>query len=137
MDVIEMKSKVSILVVDDERLVRDLVCMMLSSLGYEATTARSAVDALRRIEDEGEFQLVLTDIHMSQIDGWELARRIKALQPYLPIVALTGEPSFLILPKLAGSAISHALFKPVRMDSLRDAIAGILESEQVKCMRVG
>ena len=121
-----MHSKASILVVDDEEFIRNLVCLMLSKLGYEPTSARHAVEALNFIKYDDGFQLVLTDINMPQIDGWEFARRVKALKPSLPIVAFTGGSPDGILPRLEGSGISHALFKPIKMDLLGDALSSIL-----------
>ena len=50
------------------------------------------------------------------------------MRPYLPIVALTGESPIGILPRLKGSGITHALFKPLKMDLLGEALSSILES---------
>ena len=123
-----MHLKASILVVDDEELIRNLVCLMLSKLGYKPTSARHAIEALKCIKHDDGFQLVLTDINMPIINGWQFALRVKALKPSLPIVALTGESPDGILPRLTGSGISHALFKPIQMHSLGDALSSILES---------
>ena len=68
-----MHSKTSILVVDDEELIRGLVCLMLKNLGYEPTSSRHAIEALDLIQSVDGFQLVLTDINMPQMNGWELA----------------------------------------------------------------
>jgi CheY-like chemotaxis protein len=123
-----MRAKASILVVDDEESIRNLVCLMLSKLNYRTISAQDASEALTYVKNGYEIKLVLTDINMPKIDGWELAFRIKALQPCVPIVALTGISPSNILPKLKGSGFSHALFKPIKMDVLSDAIANILES---------
>jgi CheY-like chemotaxis protein len=122
------QSKTSILVVDDEELIRDVVCLMIESLGYEPTSARHAIEALSLIQMMDGFQLVLTDINMPIIDGWEFARRLRELKPCLPIVACTGESPNNIFPRLKGSGICHALFKPVKMNLLGDALASILET---------
>lgn len=123
-----MKTKASILVVDDEEFIRDLICEMLSKLNYRTVSARNASEALTCFANGYCIDLVLTDINMPNIDGWELALRINALKPCVPIVALTGESPRNILPRLKGSGIRHALFKPLKMDVLRDALSSILES---------
>ncbi|WP_372683650.1 response regulator, partial [Desulfosarcina sp.] len=124
----KMNSKASILVVDDEAFIRNLVCLMLSKIGYATTSARDAIEALEFIQSVNGFQLVLTDINMPIIDGWAFALRVKALQPGLPIVALTGESPDRILPRLKGSGISHALFKPITLNLLEEALSSILDS---------
>jgi len=126
----EVHSKANILVVDDEELIRDVVCLMLKTLGYEPTSALHAFEALNLIQSVDGFQLVLTDINMPIINGWQFALRVKALKPCLPIVALTGESPDGILPRLTGSGISHALFKPIEMNDLKGALASILESPE-------
>jgi CheY-like chemotaxis protein len=130
-----MNSKASILVVDDEAFVRNLACLMPSKLGCAPTIARDGLEALKLIQTVDGFHLVLTDINMPEIDGWELALRVKALKPALPIVALTGESPNGILPRLQGSGISHALFKPIRMDLLGDALSGILNRDSERTPR--
>ncbi len=127
-----MNSKVNILVVDDNELIREMVCLLLSSLDYLPTPAQDATEAIDCMNNNGSFQLVLTDINMPQIDGWELALQIKDLKPEIPVVALTGEAANEILPKLPGSGIDHALFKPVKLEVLRDAISGILQSRWLR-----
>jgi len=81
-----MNSKINILVVDDNELLRELVCLLLSSLGYLPTSAQGATEAIDCINNNDSFQLVLTDINMSQIDGWELALHLKDLKPEVPVV---------------------------------------------------
>ena len=121
-----MQTKACILVVDDEELIRNLVCLMLSKLKYRTVSARNASEALTCLANGNAIGLVLTDINMPNIDGWELALLINALKPSVPIVALTGESPSNILPRLKGSGIRHVLFKPVKMDALGKALSSIL-----------
>lgn len=125
-------SKTTILVVDDDEIIRDMICLMLSKLGYETTPACDAVEAIKSIKHIDTFNMVLTDINMPIIDGWELALCINTLKPYLPIIAVTGEPPINVIPKLKGSGICHALFKPIKFDDLKDSVSFILESEEPK-----
>lgn len=127
-----MNPKVNILVVDDNELMREMVCFLLSSLGYLPTPTQDATEAIDCMNKNDSFQLVLTDINMPQIDGWELALHIKDLKPEVPVVALTGEAPNVILPKLPGSGIDHALFKPIKLEVLRDAMSSILQSQWIR-----
>ena len=127
-----MNSKINILVVDDNELIREMVCLLLASLGYLPTPAQDATEAIDCMNNNDSFQLVLTDINMPQIDGWELALHIKDLNPDLPVVALTGEAPNEILPKLPGSGIDQALFKPIKLEVLKDAMSSILQSQWIR-----
>lgn len=122
------KSKAKILVADDDAISLKVVCQMLGHLGYDTVAAKNGHEALASVTENNCFDLVLTDINMSQIDGWQLADRIKALNPDMPIVAITGESPNSIFPRLQGSAIRHALFKPVKINHLKEAISEILVS---------
>lgn len=123
--------KVRILVVDDSKVVLKVVCQLLTRMGYETKAAENGVEALSLMKTDNGFKLVLTDINMPQMDGWELAIRIKSLKPSLPIIALTGEDPNSIIPRLNGSGISHALFKPFNIDLLNDAVENILMVENI------
>ena len=127
-----MNLKANILVVDDDELIRNMVCLLLSSLNYLPTPAQDAIEAIDCMKNHNSFQLVLTDINMPQMDGWELALHIKDLIPGVPVVALTGEAPNVILNKLPGSGIDHALFKPVKLEVLRDAMSSTLQSHWIK-----
>jgi CheY-like chemotaxis protein len=118
---------VRILVVDDSKVVLSIVCKLLTSLGYETVAAEDGRKALRILKSNNDLNLVLTDINMPDMDGWELALCIKSLKPDIMIIALTGEPPNNILPKLNGSGISHALFKPLKIDHLNEIVDTILQ----------
>ena len=78
-----------ILVVDDEQFVRDLLVKILARKGHQvrgAADAQAALDALAR----ETFDLVLTDVVMPGIDGFELLRRVKGAWPGMKVVVLTG-----------------------------------------------
>lgn len=78
-----------ILVVDDEQFVRDLLVKILARKGHVvrgAADAETAIDLLGR----EPFDLVLTDVVMPGIDGFELLRRIKGAWPGIKVVVLTG-----------------------------------------------
>ncbi len=79
-----------ILAVDDTEFFRELVREYLASEGYDVTTATDGAAALQRLENE-RFDLVVTDIEMPVLDGWELARAVRqnSDQAGLPLLALT------------------------------------------------
>jgi len=79
-----------ILVVEDDDSIRDLVDLVLSSAGYEVLTASDGAAALQVIGG-ARPDLVLLDMRMPVMDGWEFARRYRARpEPHAPIVVLTA-----------------------------------------------
>ena len=79
----------SVLVIDDEATVRELVAEALMSHGHRITVASSGREGLARFET-GRYDVVLTDLGMPDLDGWEVARAIKSASHDTPVLLLTG-----------------------------------------------
>jgi PAS domain S-box-containing protein len=79
-----------VLLVDDDILVSMGAADMLLDLGHSVTEAQSGAHALTLLESDGPFDVVVTDYAMPGMNGFELAQRIKASHPRLPIVLATG-----------------------------------------------
>lgn len=84
------KEKQTVLVVDDEPLIRLHLKQVIEEVGHEAKEASTAAAALEQIEDDG-ITMLLTDIDMpGKMDGLELAREVKAKWPHISIVVSSG-----------------------------------------------
>lgn len=81
--------KPHLLVVDDEASVRDFLANYLRKNGYQITTASSAGEAWRAVNEE-KFDLVVLDIVMPEEDGLQLLTGLKQFDPTLPVIMLTG-----------------------------------------------
>ena len=85
-----MSRAARVLIVEDDDGIRDLVDIVLSSAGYEILTASDGAAALQ-VLGTVHPDLVLLDMRMPVMDGWELARRYRALPgPHAPIVVMTA-----------------------------------------------
>jgi PAS domain S-box-containing protein len=82
--------RLRVLLVDDDILVSMGAADMLLDLGHSVTEAQSGSHALKLLESDGPFDVVVTDYAMPGMNGFELAQRIKADHPRLPIVLATG-----------------------------------------------
>ncbi|MGY2188959.1 Blue-light-activated protein [compost metagenome] len=82
--------RLNVLVVDDDSLVLTSTCLLLEDLGHHVSIAESGAQALRLIESEQHFDLVITDMAMPQMNGAQLAQAIRILKPTIPIVLATG-----------------------------------------------
>lgn len=81
----------AILVVDNERAVRTIVCRMLRKHGYATFDAPSGADAERMLENgAGEVDLLLTDVLMPGISGHELVERVRRSKPSLKAIYMSG-----------------------------------------------
>ena len=81
-----------LIVVEDDDGVRVLVEELLLDRGYNVITAQTGAEGLDRIQREPRLSLVITDIRMPGIDGWELARRATELRADLKVLYITGYP---------------------------------------------
>jgi signal transduction histidine kinase len=79
----------SVLIIDDEPDVRELVADVLAGLGHSVTVASGGREGLARFET-GRYDLVLTDLGMPEFNGWDVARAVKASRPDVPVLLLTG-----------------------------------------------
>ena len=116
-----------ILVVDDEALVRNMVCDGLAAAGHPVLTASSGEEALQVVEAERPA-CILLDIMMPELDGYDTCAALKsdpktASIPVL-LVSATTNPQVMDLAKKAGAVT--VLRKPVRMDELRRTISRVL-----------
>lgn len=116
----------SILVVDDQQSIRDILFHLLTGMGFRVVTAGDGAEGWKRFQST-PCDLVLTDLHMPGMDGWGLARRIKAGSPGTPVVLLTGEGRGRVLEKLDHSGVDTALFKPFTLSDLEETVLRILK----------
>jgi signal transduction histidine kinase/CheY-like chemotaxis protein len=85
-----LHGRATILVVDDDALVRPVAAQYLRDLGYAVVEAEDALHALALAEAASAFDLVLTDVVMPGLDGVALAAQLRAAQPGLPVLMMTG-----------------------------------------------
>ena len=81
----------TILVVDDERLIRDAIVADLEDAGFDVREAASGAEALDILKDEVEFDALVTDIRMpGAVDGWTLAEQARSGRRNLPVIYVTA-----------------------------------------------
>jgi CheY-like chemotaxis protein len=78
-----------VLVIDDDPSVREVVRYLLAAFGYECHTAANGASGLARF-DEGGWDLVLTDLEMPEMSGWQVIEAIRQRAPTMPIVVITA-----------------------------------------------
>jgi CheY-like chemotaxis protein len=111
-----------ILLVEDDARVREMLAHALVFLGHGVFPAASGREGLARLATEGAIDLVMTDVAMPDMSGWEVAKVVKARWPHLRVGLITGTPEALLSQR--GESIDFVLFKPVTLDALREAVSG-------------
>ncbi|MCK9380891.1 MAG: response regulator [Sulfuritalea sp.] len=114
-----------VLVVDDDPVVGKSFNRVLSQKGYVVVTAENAQEALSKVQ-EGEYDVVFTDIKMPGMSGIELAERLKVERPWTPVVIVTGFGSAANQERAKAAGVSSFLEKPLSPEmiegSLRQAL---------------
>jgi PAS domain S-box-containing protein len=109
----------TVLVVDDEASVANFVAEALRTAGFATIVCHDADAAFERVcAADGQLALVITDQTMPRQSGLELAARVRARDPGLPIVLMTGFDNPVRDDPAAGQHIDRLLMKPFRMDEL-------------------
>lgn len=108
----------TVLVVDDEPLVLDVTAVMLGELGCDVVTATNAREALAKLASDRSIEILLTDINMPGMNGFELARKARESRTDIAVVAMSG-----------GSTDSHGglplIRKPLRLRDLSQLMDSI------------
>ena len=113
--------KTKILVVDDEDFQRDLLKKLLSKAGYEVEEAQSPEVALS-ILDKQEFEVIITDLIMLDMDGVEFCLRVRETNSKTVIIALTGHVDLYDIDKLKMAGFDDYLTKPIKVEVIQEAI---------------
>jgi signal transduction histidine kinase len=112
-----------VLLVDDDAMVRTVLRALLTRDGYTVVEAADGLDALNRVERGESFDLVLTDLVMPEVNGWQILRGVRRLRPGLPVVLITGweqtDPE-------GDDAPDAVVTKPVTDVDLRATVASVL-----------
>jgi CheY-like chemotaxis protein len=101
----------TILLVDDDPNLRDVLVTMLAEPGYEVVTATDGYEALR-ILVQRPIDILITDVKMPGITGFELARQAKLMRPNLPIMYISGNED--AIRDTRGPTYGRVLRKPFR-----------------------
>jgi two-component system cell cycle sensor histidine kinase/response regulator CckA len=113
---------VRVLIVDDEEPVRNFVDRVLRDAGYDTTVAPGGSEALEAAA-AGTFDLVVTDVMMPQMNGDELARRLRQNDPAVKVLYLTGFADRLFKDKLTLWEGEAFLDKPCSVKGLQQAVS--------------
>jgi len=123
-----------ILVVDDEETIREIVCSMLGGAHFQTRPAASGIEALAILESGEEFDLVLSDLMMAEMDGIAFLERAKERYPDLPIVMVTAVHDVGVALQALRNGAYDYLLKPfgLEREQLLATVRRALENRRLK-----
>ena len=113
-----------LLVIDDEPAVGEVLSECLSLLGYDVEAARDGADGLARLARE-RFDLVVTDLRMPYLDGWDVLESARAITPGMPVIMVTGAAEDEDLERARAQGV-RLLAKPFTLQELKAAVRDAL-----------
>jgi two-component system autoinducer 1 sensor kinase/phosphatase LuxN len=119
--------KSQVLVVDDNEAVRDVLSRMLSFLGYDVTLAGNGLEA-RKLFLTGSYDLVITDLQMPLMNGWELSRLIKERSPNTPVMVVSGACDERCWEEVDMNCVDAIIPKPFRLKEIEGTVRRLLNS---------
>ena len=123
-----LRGEGQILIVDDELPILEATQEILGGLGYTVTATLSSHDALKKIEENPkQFDLVLTDMTMPEMNGLNLSRAIQSVNPEIPIVLCTGFGQGITNEIFESAGIVELIMKPLIASELSLAIHNALK----------
>jgi two-component system cell cycle sensor histidine kinase/response regulator CckA len=115
----------AVLVVDDSKAIREVTRRALEAEGYQVWEAGNGIEAVAWLT-RGVVDVVVTDIRMPEMDGWQLAAYLKSLSPAPPVLFISGYDAHLGSRNLPGPVLA----KPFRAEQLVTSVRQLLMGSQ-------
>jgi PAS domain S-box-containing protein len=120
------KGEGTVLLVDDEELVRSIGREMLQELGFGVVTASDGHEALEAFKDAPDIAFVILDLTMPHMDGERCFHEMKRLKRDVKVIISSGFSEHEVAQKFAGMGLEGFIQKPYKLSALRDAIRGMV-----------
>ncbi len=121
---------ITMLVIDDDAVIREGLRRIFSAKGYAVEIFDSGYPAIERMREK-EFDLVITDLKMPGLSGIEVLKRIKVLQPEVPILIITGYSTVETAVEALKSGAVNYIAKPFTPDEITDKVQRALDQKSV------
>ncbi len=118
-----------LLVVDDESIVGKRLKQVFSKIGFEVETYTEAAPAMAAMAEK-PFDIVVTDLKMDGMDGMEVLKRVRDMNPRTQVIIITGYASPATAELAQQQGVFEFLAKPFRLDELKQVIFRALEQQK-------
>ena len=120
------KQNKNVLIIDDEPLITELLTNVLERMNCKSQVASCGKEGMEMFEKE-DFDLVITDLGMPDISGWDVSKMVKQRKPKVPVIIVTGWGLDPDPQKVKESKVDRLLTKPFQIDQLEKIIKDLLE----------
>ena len=126
-----MQNQIRILIVDDERIAVKNLEHILKKEGYSVAGTGSGSNALKLLE-ERQFDVVLTDLRMEKVDGLQILKKCRELQPDAEVIMITGYATLESAVEAMKKGAFHYIAKPFKLDLVRNIVKEASEKVMLK-----
>jgi PAS domain S-box-containing protein len=117
-----------ILVIDDEESVRSVLSRILTRVKYQVNVAESGEEGIRLFREK-EYDMVLTDLGMPGMSGWDVCREVKKIRPRIPVGLITGWGNEVGEEKMKEVDLDFLISKPFDFNQILSTVAKTMESK--------
>ena len=121
-----------ILVVDDEDLIREIICSVLEQAGFACHPVRSGAEALQVLDSDSDYSVVVSDVIMDRMDGLTLLSKIRVEHPDLPVVMVTAVHDISVALAAIRNGAYDYLLKPFEREQLLASVRRAVENHRLK-----
>lgn len=125
----KLTKKLKVLAIDDQRMILDLLSSMFANLGHSTEVAETGLEGIEKF-NQNAFDLVITDLGLLDISGFEVSQRIKETNPDVPIVMITGWGANFDQAQLKKAGIDYILAKPFKLEQLTEVVEKVTAYKQ-------
>lgn len=128
--IMKNRQKARILIVDDEEVARNNLQHYFKQEGHTVQAAVNGVDALRQVENNDFFDVIITDLKMEKMDGLTLIEKIAKVSPETDVIMVTGYATLATAVDAMRKGAAHYLSKPIKLDELKNTVEEILQRQK-------
>src|SRR5271167_350675 len=121
-----------ILVVDDEDLIRDIICSVLNQAGFACRPVSSGAEALEILQSDHDYSIVVSDVIMDGMDGLTLLSKIRVDYPDMPVVMVTAVHDISVALAAMRNGAYDYLLKPFEREQLLASVRRAVENRRLK-----
>ncbi|XP_068329870.1 putative two-component response regulator ARR21 [Pyrus communis] len=128
---------INILVVDDDATTLTIVSAMLKTWNYKVVPVKNPIDALATLrEQKGAFDVVVTDLHMPEMDGFELQKHVRD-EFKLPVIMMSADDNESVILKSLEGGVAYYIVKPVSKDDIKNVWQYAVAAKKGKSVVIG
>jgi PAS domain S-box-containing protein len=122
------EERLNILAIDDQKIIRDLLESIFQGLGHDIKVVSSGKEGLALFQQDG-FDLVITDLGMPEMSGWEVSQKVKEIRKETPVMMITGWGVSFDSEKIREFGVDYLLPKPFKVEQLSKLIEQIRDEK--------